>query len=192
MGAAIWIKNTRGKKLYWTFIFRGQLILINMQSYRYCPTLTKDKKEKCQKIRNLGEVFHNRLRVLSRRGLGWPANWPTCFLHDGFKIQFAVIVPVFLEFNVFHRMSWVYCIHQDDNCKLPFCHLLSVVHTKQHNDPTTGSRKDVRNELKSVTTKKAFLHGNNDIMKNWCFPSVVAFMSLCRYRRQERRMSKQR
>ena len=31
---------------------------------------TKDKKENCQKIQNLGEVFHNRLRVLSRKGLG--------------------------------------------------------------------------------------------------------------------------
>ena len=40
-------------------------------------TLLRTKKENCQKIRNLGEVFHIRSRVLSRRGLGWPANWPT-------------------------------------------------------------------------------------------------------------------
>ena len=40
-----------------------------MLSYRHCPPLTKDKKENCQKIRNLVEVFHNRLSVLSLRGL---------------------------------------------------------------------------------------------------------------------------
>ena len=44
-----------------------------MQSYRHFPLLTKDKKENCPKIRNLGKVFHKRLRVLSRRsGLSQP------------------------------------------------------------------------------------------------------------------------
>ena len=71
-------KTRMGKKLFWTFIFHGQLILTNTQPYRHCLPLTKDKKENCQKIRNLDEVFHNRLRVLSRRELGWPANWRTC------------------------------------------------------------------------------------------------------------------
>ena len=41
-----------------------------MESYRHCTLFTKNKKENCQRIRNLGEVFHNRLRDLSRRGLG--------------------------------------------------------------------------------------------------------------------------
>ena len=54
-----------GKKLYWTFTF-------------HCPLLTKDKNENCQKIRNLGLVFRNRLCVLSRKGPRWPANWATC------------------------------------------------------------------------------------------------------------------
>ena len=70
IGAAMQAKNTRGKKSYRAFIFHGQLILTNMQSYRHCPPLAKEKKENCQKIRNLDEVFHNRLHVLSRRGLG--------------------------------------------------------------------------------------------------------------------------
>ena len=48
-----------------------------MQSYRHFPLLTMDKKENCQKIWKLGDVFHNRLRVLLPRGLGWLANWPT-------------------------------------------------------------------------------------------------------------------
>ena len=138
-----------------------------MESYRYCPPLTKDKKENCQKKSEIWVKFFTIGCVFYRVG-----DWgnlqidPHVSLHDGFKIQFTGIVPVFLEFNVLHRMSWVYCIHHDDNCKLPFCHLLSMVHTKQHDDATTGSREDVRSELKSVTTKKAYLHGNNDIMKN--------------------------
>ena len=41
-----------------------------MQSYGYCPLLSKDKKTVKKKIQNVGDVFHNRLRVLSRRGLG--------------------------------------------------------------------------------------------------------------------------
>ena len=58
-----------------------------------------DKKENCQKIRKLGDVFRNRLRVLL------PRDWDDLqtdlhvSLHDGFKIQFVGIVPVFVEFN---------------------------------------------------------------------------------------------
>ena len=31
-----------------------------MQSYRHYPLLTKDKKENCQKIQNVGFVFRNK------------------------------------------------------------------------------------------------------------------------------------
>ena len=60
-----------------------------MQSYRHCPVLSKDEKENRQNIRNLGEVFHRWLRVLSR------GDWDDLKidlhvnLHDGFKIQFV-------------------------------------------------------------------------------------------------------
>ena len=70
-----------------------------MQSYRHCLPLTKDKKENCQKIRNLGEVFHNRLRVLSLGDWDGLQFNPHVSLLAGFKIQFAGIVPVFSEFN---------------------------------------------------------------------------------------------
>ena len=87
------------KKSYWTFTFHWQLILTSMQSYRRCSLLTKDKKENCQKIRNLGKVFATSC-VFYRVG-GWHDLKIDLHvnLHVGFKIQFADIVPVFLEFN---------------------------------------------------------------------------------------------
>ena len=54
---------------------------VNSNKYAVLTTLSSTllrTKENCQNIRNLGEVFLNRLRVLSRRELRWPANWPTC------------------------------------------------------------------------------------------------------------------
>ena len=62
MGAAMWVNNMHEKKLFWTFIFHGQLFLTNMQSYRPCLPLTKDKKENCPKIRNLGDWWWTRRR----------------------------------------------------------------------------------------------------------------------------------
>ena len=41
-----------------------------MKWYRHCSLLSKDKNEKHKKIRNLGKAFRDRLRVLSRGGLG--------------------------------------------------------------------------------------------------------------------------
>ena len=70
-----------------------------MQSYRHFPLLTMDKKENCQEIRKLGDVFHNRLRLLLRKDLGDLQIDLYVSLHDGVKIHLAGIVPVFLEFN---------------------------------------------------------------------------------------------
>ena len=71
-----------------------------MQSYRHCPPLINDKKENCQKIRNLGEFFtigcvFYRVRDWGDLQIDLHVN-----LHDGFKIQFAGTVPVF-------RIQWL-------------------------------------------------------------------------------------
>ena len=58
------------KKLYWTFTFQWQLILTNMQSYRHCPLFTKDKKENCQKIRNLGSSLWQQVACFIVWGTG--------------------------------------------------------------------------------------------------------------------------
>ena len=71
-----------------------------MQSYRHCPLFTKDKKRKLSTNAKFRLSFRQRLRTLSSR------DWDDLeidlhvSLHDGFKIQLAGIVPVFLEFNV--------------------------------------------------------------------------------------------
>ena len=73
-----------GQKHAWEKIVLNFYFSWTVNSNKYAAlttlssTLLRTKKENCQKIRNLGEVFQNRLRVLSRRGLGWPANWPVC------------------------------------------------------------------------------------------------------------------
>ena len=70
-----------------------------MQSYRHFPVLTMDEKENCGKSESwvmfftIGCVFY---RVRDWDDLQIDLN---VSLHDGFKIQFAGIVPVFLEFN---------------------------------------------------------------------------------------------
>ena len=71
-----------------------------MQSYRHFPLLTMDKKENCQKIRNLGDVFFTIGCVFCCVG-DWDDLRIDLYVspHDGFEIQFAGIVPVFLEFN---------------------------------------------------------------------------------------------
>ena len=92
----MWVKNTSGKKLYWTFIFHRQLILTNMQSYRRCPPLTKNKKENCQKIRKfftVGCMFY-RVGDWDDLQIGLHVS-----LYGGFIIQFAGIAPIFLQFN---------------------------------------------------------------------------------------------
>ena len=57
----------------WTVNSNKYAVLTTLSS-----TLLRTKKENCQKVPNLGKVSYNRLRVLSRMGLGWPANSPTC------------------------------------------------------------------------------------------------------------------
>ena len=107
MGPATYVKITRGEKfcqLYWTFTFHWPFILTNMQSYRHCPVLTWKKKKTVKTPPILVKFFATGCGFLSRR------DWDDLYidlhasLHVGFKIQFAGIVPVLLEFNGFATM----------------------------------------------------------------------------------------
>ena len=100
MGAAMWIKNTRGKKIVMNLYFSWT---VNSNKYTVLTTLsstlfrtkkkTVKKSEIWVKFFTIGCVFY--------RGEDWddPQIDPHVSLYDDFKIQFAGIVPVFLEFN---------------------------------------------------------------------------------------------
>ena len=100
MGTAMLVKNTRGKKIVLNFYF---LWTVNTNKYAVLTTLsstllrtkkkTVKKSEIWVKFFTIGCVFY--------RGGDWddPQIEPHVSLHDGFKIQSAGIVPVFLEFN---------------------------------------------------------------------------------------------
>ena len=65
-----------GQKHKWEKIVLNFYFSWTVNSNKYAvltilsSTLLRTKKKTVKKIRNLGEVFHNRLRVLSLRGLG--------------------------------------------------------------------------------------------------------------------------
>ena len=99
MGAATWVKNTRGKKLHriffsWTVNYSKYAVLTTL-SFTLLRTKKKavKKSEIWVKFFTIGCVFY---RV---------GDWddlqidPHDNLHDGSKIQFAGIFSVFLEFN---------------------------------------------------------------------------------------------
>ena len=95
-------------------------LTVNSNKYAVLTTLSSTllgtKKENCQKTRNLGDVFHNRLRVLSRRKLGWPANWPTCqppwwlqntvrrYRSSLFRVQWFTVVS--FRYSYFVYLIW--------------------------------------------------------------------------------------
>ena len=86
-----------------------------MQSYRHCPVINKDKKKKSIKKSEVWVKFFAKGCVFYRAG-DWDDLQIGLYvsLHVGFKIQFAGIVPVFLEFNGLHglclqrKMSFVF------------------------------------------------------------------------------------